>query len=452
LGAIMGAKNLKGIVVKGTQEVPVYNPDGLKELQVLINKRMKKGINFLLKPGLKASTIFAPWLRRFKIKNFGSMSPSSMIIESYKRWGTAAGTAVCVETGDAPVKNWTGSYKDFPLNKSVKITSDNVTKYQLRRYACNNCPIGCGGIIGYKDDRYDLSMTLKPEYETLAMLGSNILNDDLGSIYAMNDYCNRQGLDTIAVGAILGMLMEAKEKDLINNDDLDGLDLNWGSTKDLLPMMAKITKREGIGDILADGIGKAAKKLGIEDYAIHIKNQAIPAHDPRFSKSMVIPYRLDPAPGRHTPFMESEIELAKFNQMYPSLDKKNSIKNFYCYKQVITSLGLCEFGLIMGNFPVLEAINLVTGIELKIREIIRIGERILTLKHLFNLREDLNPLNNQIPIRILDKAIDGPNKNTSLIEEEEQIIKDFLKSFKWDVQTTQPQIDRLKELGLEDFI
>lgn len=452
LGAVMGSKNLKAVVVRGTKKIPVFDPEGLRELRTLINKWMSKGLNFLLRPSLKLSTSFAPWLRRFRIKNYGSMSTSSMVIESYRRWGTSAGTAVCVETGDAPVKNWKGSYKDFPLKKSVKLTSDNVTKYQIRKYGCKRCPITCGGIMSYKDEQYDLPETQKPEYETLAMLGSNLLNDDLGSVYAMNDYCNRQGLDTIAIGSILGFLMEATENGILSDNDLDGLNISWGNSADLLPMIKKIANREGIGDLLAEGVGKAAKKLNAEEFAIHINNQAIPAHDPRFSKTIIIPYKLDPAPGRHTPFIEVMVDISKFNKMYPSLDKKNRIPDFYCYHQTISSVGLCQFGLTTGNFPALEFVNLVTGLNLTIEEFITIGERILTVKHLFNLREGVNPLNFKLPQRILDKAEDGPNKNVSLLEEEGKILGEFLTALKWDIKTTIPDSDHLKDLGLEDFI
>lgn len=452
LGAVMGSKNLKAVVVRGTKDIPIFYPNGLRELRTLVNKWVSKGLNFLLKPSLKMSTTFAPWLRRFKIKNYESMSTSSMIIESYKRWGTAAGTAVLVETGDAPVKNWKGCYKDFPLKKSAKLATDSVTKYRIRKYGCKRCPMACGGIMSYKDEHYDIPETHKPEYETLAMLGSNILNDDLGSIYAMNDYCNRQGLDTIAVGSILGFLMEATENGIISENDLGGLNISWGNSTDLLPLIKKITKREGIGDILASGVGRAAKELGGEDYAIHINNQAIPAHDPRFSKGFLIPYRLDPSPGRHTPFTEVMIDLSKFHKMYPSLDKKNRTLDYYCFHQTISTVGLCQFGLVIGNFPVLEFINLVTGLDLSIEDLIAIGERTLTVKHLFNLREGINPLDYELPRRILEKADDGPNQDVSLIEKEGKIINEFLIALKWDLNTTIPDNDHLKELGLEDFI
>ncbi|MHA2093318.1 MAG: aldehyde ferredoxin oxidoreductase family protein [Candidatus Hodarchaeales archaeon] len=450
VGAVMGSKNLKAIVVRGTKTIPIADPAGLNELRKLVNKRINKGIRPFLKPGLKASTTFAPWIRRFRIKNFGSMSPSNMIIESYRRWGTCAGSAILVETGDAPIKNWKGSYIDFPLKKSSRITGDNVTKFQVKNYTCHSCPMACGGKIKFSNEQFTLEETHKPEYETLIMLGANLLNDDIGAIYQLNDYCNRQGLDTIAAGAILAFVIESLESGKIPRDVMNGLNPTWGDPKDYLSLLKIITTRRGIGNILADGF-EHASELYDTDCGMHIQNQAIPAHDPRFSNSMVISYKLDPAPGRHTPFSELMIDLAKFSQMFPELPKSDRISDFYCYHKTVSSLGLCQFSLLTGNFPVLEFVNLITGFDLTIEDMVTIGERILNLKHLFNLREGKNPLEYKLPERTLEKAERGPNKAISA-SEEKKLITNFLMSLNWDTATTMPNEKRLRTLGLGEFV
>ncbi len=451
LGAVMGSKNLKAIVARGTQEPFIANRNELKDLRVFINKQINKGPNFLLKPSLKASTVFAPWIRRIGLKNFGAMSPNSLVLEGYRKWGTSAGLAISVETGDGPVKNWTGSHQDFPLERSLKITSDSVTKYQVKNYGCKSCPLACGGIISYNNERYNLPETHKPEYETLAMLGSNLLNDDLGSIYFMNDYCNRQGIDTIAAGSALGFITEVYLNGLVKDKDLDQLSLDWGNSHAFEAILEKITFREGIGNILADGVGKASESLGegTKQYAVHIRNQAIPAHDPRFNEKQYIPYKLDPSPGRHTSFMELLIDISKFNSMFPDLDKKNRVNDFYNYLQAYSSLGLCQFGLNTGHFPAIEFLNLVTDLSIDISEFLIIGERILQLKHLFNLREGINLINAEPPTRIMNPSATGPNKKSKLNENE--IIKDFISTLKWDEVTLVPDPERLKELDLENY-
>lgn len=401
LGAVMGSKNLKAIIVRGTKSIFEAKPEEIKEIGLLMRKKIKKGPHAILKPSLKATTAFSPWLRRFGVKNLGSLSPNSIILESLKRWGTAAGTAVSVEIGDAPVRNWKGNYKDFPLKKSSKITSDGITQYQTKNYGCKTCPLACGGILTYKDELYNFKETKKPEYETLAMLGTNLLNEDLGSILAMNDYCNRQGLDTIASGSILGFLIEALQEGYINKDQIDGLTLDWGIPDNYLTILEKIVKREGVGDILANGVGETASKLGLIDknIAIHVKNQAIPAHDPRFSNSLVLPYLLDPAPARHTAFMELIMDISKFSSFYKS-KKSSRFFDFYCYLQIVTTLGMCQFGLQTGEFPVLELVNLMTDLNFSMEDIIKAGHRTLVIKHLFNLREGVNIFENQLPDRI----------------------------------------------------
>lgn len=450
VGAVMGSKNLKAVVVRGTKAIPIADPVDLNELRKLVNKRINKGINPLMKPGLKASTTFAPWIRRFRIKNYGSMSPSNMVIESYRRWGTCAGVSICVETGDAPIKNWIGSYNSFPLRKSTKINGDNVTKYQVKRYGCDSCSMACGGIIRYSNEHFTLEETQKPEYESLVMLGANLLNDDLGAIFQLNDYCNRQGLDTIAAGAILAFIIEALESGKVPKNLMNNLNPTWGDPKDYLSILQLITSREGIGDFLADGFTRLSDEYGLT-CGMHIQNQALPAHDPKFSNSMVLPYRLDPAPGRHTPFTELMIDLAKFGKMFPELSKTDRIWNFYCYHKAISALGLCQFSLLTGNFPVIEFVNLVTGFNLTIEEFLIIGERILTLRHLFNLREGKNPLDHKLPARVLENTDGGPNKAISTIKED-QIIKTFLSSLDWDHTTTKPSEKRLKALGLDGII
>ncbi|MCK4849234.1 MAG: hypothetical protein KAT16_09425, partial [Candidatus Heimdallarchaeota archaeon] len=449
LGAVMGSKNLKAVVARGTKSIPIADPDGLNELRKLVNKRINKGISPLMKSGLKVSTAFAPWIRRFRIKNYGSMAPSNMVIEGYKKWGTCAGSAIAVETGDAPVKNWSGSYQDFPLKKSLKITGDNVTKYQIRNYGCHSCPLACGGIMSYSDERYTIEETHKPEYESIIMLGSNLLNDDIGSIMELNEYCNRQGLDTIAAGSLLAYMIEAMEKGLVSDHEIEECKVTWGDPTNYLKLLKKVTNREGFGDILADGLARAEKEIG-GDFGIHVQNQALPAHDPRFSKSMVIPYRLDPSPGRHTPFMELMMDLSKFNKIFPDLDKDKRFSDFYCYIKTLSSVGLCQFSLVTGNFPLLEFINLATGLKLSGEDIITIGERILTLKHLFNLREGLNPLEFTLPSRVMTAANQGPNKGISK-KEEEGIINNFLIGLDWDKSTTKPNVNRLIELDLDQF-
>ena len=159
----------------------------------------------------------------------------------------------------------------------------------------------------------------KPEYETLAMFGSNLLNDDLPSIVKVNEICNNYGMDTITVGATIGYAIECYENGLISEDDTDGLEMTWGNAEAIVAMTEKIGKREGFGDVLADGVKAAWEKLGQmgTEYAVHIQGEEIPAHDPKFIPGLAMTYYLCATPGRHT--QGGELIPA------PGLEWKNSI-------------------------------------------------------------------------------------------------------------------------------
>lgn len=447
LGAVMGSKNLKAIVVKGNKKPFIHYNEQTKKLKLNIIKNLKRRNNRILRNASKLTSKFSPWIRRTKIKDIGKYSPNSLMIESYKRWGTSAITAMAVEIGDAPVKNWKGSYKDFPLAKSVKLTSDNITEHQIKKYGCKSCPIACGGIIKYTAGKTRTSH--KPEYETLAMLGSNLLNANLNSIFQLNDYCNRMGIDTIAVGSILGYLIESQEKNLISSQQTDGIEVRWGESGNYLQLIELLVNRKGIGNILAQGFNKMVEYFGkeTENIAIHINNQAIPAHDPRFKESQWIPYIIDPSPGRHTPFIEVMADLSRFTKMFPSLDSKKKNINFYFYHQVASSLGLCQFGLTLGQFPVIEFVNLVTGYLLDIHDFLAVGERIFTLKHLFNLREGINPLKYSLPKRLI---IENDSKKEEINDPKAlQTLQEFLEFLNWNMENFSPSTEKLSILGLE---
>ena len=453
LGALMGAKNLKCVVTRGKEKIPVAHPEDFKAEWKKLGEILNPKVGKIGKMTLKMTPKLSPWFRRFKIKNFAALGPNSLVVENYKKYGTCMGTAISVSTGDAAIKNYKGSYKDFPLKKSQKITGENVVSHQIKNYGCRNCPVACGGILGYKDEKYDLPETDKPEYETLVMLGSNLLIDDLGALLATNDYCNRQGIDTIGLGALFGFIFEAVETGILPTEKLNGLPIDWGNGDVLVPLAKMITKREGMGDVLAQGVGKAAAALGedAKPLAMHISNQGIPAHDPRFMNSLVATYKLDPCPGRHTPFTESWIDISRFRDQYPELAEENEWADYYMYHQAYASLGMCSFGMIVGKFPVLPFLKAVTGFDLDVNEFIDAGKRIFALKTLFNLKQGVRSMEFKLPERLLEPSEEGPHHKANLQAEEEEILKKFLNSLNWNETTGLPTAEELQRLGLHQF-
>ncbi len=262
LGAVMGAKKVKAIAVKGSATVPLADEPGANEL------------------------------RR---KALGELTGHVTILREF---GTPAIMERCLKIGDAPVRNWGGIATDFP--QVDLIAAKAVKAEQSRPWGCWRCPIACGGHMkaGSGDYSYEAGAH-KPEYETLAMFGSNCLNDNLPSIVKANDLCNRAGLDTISAGAAIAFAIECYENGLITRADTDGIEMTWGNHRSIIAMTGKLCRREGLGDVLADGVKIAAGRIGkgAEQYAMHIGGQEVPAHDPKVGRQFATTYRMDATPG-----------------------------------------------------------------------------------------------------------------------------------------------------------
>jgi aldehyde:ferredoxin oxidoreductase len=239
LGAVMGSKKLKAIAVQGNMKVPVADPELAKNL------------------------------RKKQVAALGGH------VVTLRQFGTPTIYDMCCEVDDAPNKNWTG-VATIDLPTYTNCGAEKVVAKQQRRFGCWRCPIACGGIMeaGKGEYRYEEGAH-KPEYETLAMFGSNCANDNLDSIIIAGDICNRYGLDTISGGACIAFTIECYENGIITKQDTDGLEMTWGNHKAIVAMTEKMAKREGFGDIIADGVKKAAEKIGkgSEKYAMHVGGQ-----------------------------------------------------------------------------------------------------------------------------------------------------------------------------------
>lgn len=302
------------------------------------------------------------------------------------------------------------------------------------------------------------SVCHKPEYETLCMTGTLCLNDDLESIIHFNDICNAYGLDTISVGSTIAFAIECYQNGILTKEDV-GMELQWGDGEVIVALAKKIAKREGIGELLADGTRRAVEKLGkdAEQFAVHVQGQEIPAHDPRFTPALAVTYRLDATPGRHTQGGRAWNDGVNF--VTDEKEKYDYAKTGKLHKQVanmvhvVNASGICLFGYL--SYPaqyIPDFLTAVTGWEYTFESCLRIGERIANIRHLFNLREGLNPLKYFTNPRTVsapppDK---GPVANVKL--DDDTLIKDFLKAMDWNLTTTEPSHKKLQELGLSQLV
>ena len=428
LGAVMGSKNLKAVVVKGKMKVSLHDEEKLKALK---------------KKYLKEAT------GAYDVLN---------------QYGTAGITQGAILAGDAPVKNWGGAgTTDFPPEMAQKISDDAVVGLEnYKPYGCWRCPIACGGKVTQRSGKYALELNdgkgHKPEYETLAMFGSNLLNDNLPSIVKANEICNNLGMDTITVGATIAYAIECYENGLITQDQTDGLELTWGNAEAIVALTERIGKREGFGEILADGLEEAWKSLGKigTDYAIHIGGEEIPAHDPKFVPGLATTYLLTATPGRHTQGGELNpspgLKIPKTDK-YTYSGKAQSHLILVAAVEVCNAAGLCLFGYLSYPWQAIpDQLAAATGQQYDMERILETGIRIFTMRHAFNLREGINPMTRNIPGRIIGEPPLKEGNVRDITVDYKTMTAEFLQELGWDKNTTVPSEESLRKLGMDFLI
>jgi len=420
LGAVMGSKKVKAVAVKGKMKVPVDDAKGLKELRKKYLSQLSGDIDWISK------------------------------------YGTSFVTVSSVESGDSPVKNWGGiAVNDFPDAKPLG--ADPVDERRLKRTGCYRCPISCEAIMKEGTGEYKYAAgSFRPEYETIVMFGSNCLNDNLESIMMANDMCNRYGIDTISAGAIMAFAMECYEKGLINKKDTGGIEMTWGNHKSLVAMLEKMARREGFGDILADGVKIAAQKIGkgAGEYAIHIQGQEVPAHNPIGGFHWPATYIANATPGRHTQGSEgfSQELLPKYDPgSFSGRGPAHRIGT--CQQHITMCTGSCLF--VVGNLPsyevMAEFMRAITGWDITLDEMLEAGERIENVRQSFNVREGLNLLKSEVSGRILGKPPHAVGPLAGVTVDADTLVKEYMAAMDWDAATAKPSEKKLKSLGLDDI-
>jgi aldehyde:ferredoxin oxidoreductase len=461
LGAIMGSKKLKAIVLKGNKNIPIKEKEQFMNLVKKYNHQAEiKDPGLFMKFILYRLPNMAKTIRRMGI---GMTAPPGIMRQVYRNLGTSAGNTVAAENGDMPIKNWNGiGMYDFPFEKTKEISVLNILNYKVRNYGCFSCPVQCGAIL--KIPELNIDEMHIPEYETCSAFGPFLLNNDLNSIFEINNICNRAAIDTISTGVTIAFAIECFEEGILTKNDTDGLELAWGNSKTIIKLVKKMISRDGIGDLLADGCAIAAQKIGkgSEKFAIISSGSEIPMHNPRMFKSLAFTYAYDPTPGRHTSASIDHIDIGDIDHFIKGFKlphgwKKNNKKKQIGQKmvtglhQIISCSGLCMFSTLFGSYPLLELISALTGWDLNIEEIIKTGIRIQTLRQAFNLREGINLSKNELPGRVIGDPPDkcGPNKGVNV--EYKDFYKGYCQEMGWNPKNGYPLPKTLKDLEL-DFI
>ncbi|MCK4903021.1 MAG: aldehyde ferredoxin oxidoreductase C-terminal domain-containing protein, partial [Thermoplasmatales archaeon] len=294
-----------------------------------------------------------------------------------------------------------------------------------------------------------------PEYETIALMGSNLCMPSIEDVAYINSRCNELGMDTISLGGVLGFAIEAYEKGIITKDDLDGKDIEWGKPKKLAKLIEDIAYRKSkAADILAEGTKIAAEKLGkkAEKFAVHVNGLELPGYDPRGTFGMGLAYATSDRGACHQRAWTVKAELWDPELERFSFEKKAKIvKDVQDERAAFFSLVLCDFAPISEENCV-DMWNLSTGFGHTVESYLKCGERIWNLVRLFNLREGHDPANDKLPIRLFnDSFTKGPAKDILLTKKGfDKSLQEYYSLRCWNKNGI-PTKDKLKELGLEKY-
>lgn len=463
LGAVMGSKKLKAVVLAGSKRILPYDREEMHRL----SKECNKSVQFKIPlPWGFISRIGGTLMRLlpFQIAMDGIFYKSIL-----QKYGTTGMNRISIEMGDSPIKNWKGSNIDLEPRMLKSVDPDLFENAVKMKYHCYSCPLGCGGICDSKGK----DSLHKPEYETVLALGGLLMNQDFRSIFLINELLNRAGMDTISAGGTAAFAIESFEKGILTKEDTDGLELKWGNTEALIKLFERMVARQGIGNLLADGSKIAAKKLEKNSiqHAIQAGGQEPAMHDGRWDPGFALHSSVEPAPGRHT--MGSQLHYEMF-QLWEKVKGLPKAKMFYhkdskykankekavqavacsCYTQLFNSAGLCMFGAFLGakrlNF--FEWLNAATGWKKTPEEYMEIGKRIQTLRQAFNVLHGVDPRASKVSERATGNPPleEGANKGRKVPLD--QMMKDYWEEMGWDPETGKPTRATLKELEILELV
>lgn len=466
VGAVMGSKNLKALVLCGNQPISGHDLQHIKAL----NKQYTRSIRNQKLQNFVSGGMF-PMLGGFLLGGaYTKRIPGLLYAALLKKWGTSISNTLGMRCGDNPIMNWKGSVQQFSRQSFKHLNPDLITDTEIKKYGCYSCAISCGGICQFKDPHSgQIRETHKPEYETVNAFGGLLMNTNLEAIYHINDMLNRAGMDSISAGATVAFALECYEQGLINRDDTGGLELSWGNAEAITALVGLMIERKGLGAILADGTRLAAQRIGknAQQYAIHAGGQEPGMHDGRLDPQLGLQYSVDPTPGRHTigsGLYYNMMQLWRFTDaapkqalLYPRRkefqpSEENAIISVISssIKMVLDGAGGCLFALISGlhNWRLFDYLNAATGWNKSADDYLLIGKRIQTLRQLFNIREGIDPRQNNLHTRALGNPPQqaGPLKNKRVAIDEMRRL--HWKQFGWHEETGIPIEATVRDLGL----
>jgi aldehyde:ferredoxin oxidoreductase len=415
MGAVMGSKNLKAIAVRGTKKVPLADRSVFKEA------------------AKKARGILA----------------DDITLEVLKLMGTANVVDMGIMWGSVPNRYWSQAKFEEATSLSGPEIMDTIL---TRPVPCHGCAVACGREVSLKDTRYGVDVVDGPEYETVCMLGSQLLIDDLPAVAYAGHLCNLYGMDTISAGSSIAFAYLLYERGIIGPADTGGLALKWGDVDTVHALLETIALRRGFGDLLAEGVKRLGARYGADDLAVHVNGLAPPAHDPRALSGMAAVYATSPRGACH---MQGDMYMVELGLTFPELGifpggrfktrgKASIAARLQDWRSLYNSAIMCAF--VNPTAPVLgQLLSAATGGAPSVDWWQRTGERIFNVKRAFNNRLGIRRGNDRLPQRLLIPMSNGSMGRTPRMG---MLLEEYYKHRKWDWETGRPSREKLTSLGL----
>lgn len=440
MGAVMGSKNLKAIAIRGTKGVKVARPDEFFRI-------------------CRESTIFGRTEPRY---------------EALRGGGSPHWMDFLAPIGATGVRNFTKAL--FPKWEAV---SGDVFRpgagYSVRKRACFSCPVGCGGFFNIRSGEFEQTIGRVPEYG-MTFISQSCDFDNIPAILKMQDLFDQYGVDCVSGGQIISWAMDCYSRGILSQEDTDGIALEWGNYNAIIELIPKIAKREGFGDLLAEGEKRAPQKLGrgSEKFMYHVKGQSPVIEDPRTNKLFGFAYYTAPRGADH--LASNTIwarDLVRGTDLEKELFAKHekwgtvmSVKHDQSVEGIAESLVVCENITAIinaletctrtgGSFDFMaQALSAATGVDFSVKKLLRTGERIFNVQKAFNAREGLTRKddNFSVPEKFTKEPIaEGPYKGDVLFNLD-QMLDDYYRARDWDLETGLQTRAKLEELELDHMI
>ena len=420
LGAVMGSKNLKAIAVRGTHDIIVAKPDEFMEMVKEFHERMK--------------------------------GPAA---QKYRTLGTAENVMIQNALYCMPTRN----YNNAHFENAEKVSGEALNeRYITKIIACNSCAMRCEHEAVVREGPYKGTMA-RMEYDNLWALGPNCGIDKLDAIIKAAELCNYYGLDATSTGVTVGFVMDCHETGILSHEDLGGIDAHFGNAEALIQLIEKIGKREGIGDVLADGVKVAAEKIGrgSDKLAQNIKGLEVTGYDLRCLKTAALGFAVSFRGADHNRSGAYALDMTgKVDRLKAEKGRGKLVKDSENVYALIDSLIVCKNakGTLYKELADMAKIYaLVTGYEMTPEELSAAGERIITLARLINLREGLSRKDDTLPWKVMNQPIpdDGPAKGAMVTQDElDLLLDDYYQSRGWTLDGI-PTKSQLNKLGMEDL-